>query len=222
MSRRGVTSTMAPRMINPVRICSGDSYDHLIVLAHWVRWGVALASGIFVVALWIGPALATPPQPDRPPTHVAFDIMPVRPGGPPEGYAAYLATTALRVPAHSLITVTIRNFDLDPTPLPVGSPYATVEGTIGQVAFADSRAYFALDNAVIAHTFTVPRLGINVPIPGRSSSGEHMVMVTFSFRTAGSATYLWQCFDPCGNGPGGLDGPMADVDYMRGTLTVVP
>lgn len=213
---------MAPRTVTIMKMQIRMRYELLIALARSVRWGVALAGGMCVVALWIGPALVSPSELVRPPTYFALDIMPVRSGGPPNGFAAYLPSTALRVPAHSVITVTIRNFDLDPTPLPSGSTYARVEGTVGQVAYVNGQAYSQLEGTEIAHTFTVPQLGLNVPIPGSASTGKHLVTVTFSFRTADPATLPWQCFDPCGNGPGGLDGPMADVDYMRGTLTIVP
>jgi hypothetical protein len=200
----------------------GGPYAHVIALVRWTRLGVALAGGLALVFLWVGPDLMAQPFLDHPAPHVALDIMPVRPGGPAENYAAYLPTTALRVPAHSMITVTIRNFDLDPTPVPVDSPYARVQGTIGGVAYADGVPYTVLDRTRIAHTFTVPGLHLNVPIPGRAASGEPDVVVTFNFRTLGTGTYRWKCFDPCGDGPDGLGGPMADVDYMQGTLAVVP
>jgi hypothetical protein len=121
-----------------------------------------------------------------------------------------------------VITVTIRNFDLDPTLVPGGSPYTRVQGTVGGVAHADGVPYTTLDRAGVAHTFTVPGLQLNVPIPGRAPSGKPDVVVTFSFRTPGPGTYRWKCFDPCGDGPDGQGGPMADVDYMQGTLIVGP
>lgn len=197
-------------------------YAHLIALARRTRLGLALAGGLMLAALWVGPALMAQPVQEHSASHVALDIMPVRPGGPAENYAAYLPSTALSVPARSVITVTIRNFDLDPTLVPAGSPYARVQGTAGGVAYADGVPYMTLDRAGVAHTFTVPGLQLNVPIPGRAAGGKPDVVVTFSFRTLGAGTYRWKCFDPCGDGPDGLDGPMADVDYMQGTLTVAP
>jgi hypothetical protein len=156
----------------------------------------------------------------RPVDHIALDILPVRPGGPPHGYAAYLPSTVLVVPAHQLVSVTIRNFDLDPTPEPPDSPYARVRGTAGGVAYADGTAYTSLDRTDIAHTFTIKRLGLNVPIPGDSANGERYVSVTFRFRTGAAGAYAWGCFAPCGDGPDRHGGPMADEAYMRGTLFV--
>jgi hypothetical protein len=203
----------APRSAGTVG--AARPYGFVIALARWIRVGVALAGGLTLAGLWAGPSLATAPAPGRPATHIALDILPVRPGGPAQEYAAYLPSTALSVPAHSVITVTIRNFDLDPTPVSAGSPYTRVQGATGGVAYADGQAYTALDRTAIAHTFTVP-------IPGRAASGKPDVVVTFSFRTTGPGTYRWKCFDPCGDGADGLGGPMADVDYMQGTLNVAP
>lgn len=212
----------APQSRSRGTVGTGGPYAHLIALARWARLGAALAGGLVLVILWARPTVLAPHNQLRPASHVALDIMPVRPGGPAQGYAAYLPSTVLSVPAHSVITVTIRNFDLDPTQAPDGSPYTRVQGTVGGVAYADGQAYTALDRTGIAHTFTIPQLGLNVPIPSRAARGKHAVIVTFSFRTADPGTYRWQCFDPCGDGPDGLGGPMADLDYMRGTLTVEP
>jgi hypothetical protein len=155
-----------------------------------------------------------------PPDHVAIDIMPLKPGGPPQEYAAYVPSTVLSLPANNLVTVTIRNFDLDATPLPVDSPYTRVQGTVGGVAYADGTAYAALDRSGIAHTFTVPALHLSVPIPGRVGTGKRYVTVTFQVHTGGAGIYAWRCFAPCGQGPDGQSGPMTDDSYMRGTLIV--
>jgi hypothetical protein len=174
---------------------------------------------MLLLALLLAPTLSAPPLP-RPSTQVALDILPVLPGGPAQGYAGYTPSNALSLPAHSRATITIRNFDLDATPLPIDSPYTRVAGTVGGVAYADGAPYSLLDRTQIAHTFTVPDLGLNVPIPSRATHGRSYTVVTFSFFTGAPGTHQWQCHDPCGDGVDGLGGPMADVDYMRGTLTI--
>src|SRR5579859_1135735 len=98
-------------------------------------------------------------------THIALDIMPVKPGGPSENWPAFLPSTPLTIPANQTITVTIRNFDLGDAALPSNSPLAKVQGTIDSTASFNGQAYNALDVAKVAHTFTIPQLGINVPIP---------------------------------------------------------
>lgn len=151
--------------------------------------------------------------------HLALDIMPVKAGGPAENWPAYVASTPLTVPANSVVTVTIRNFDLGDAALTPNSPLARVEGTVGGVAVVDGKTYTALDPAKVAHTFTVPLLGINVPIPGDAPSNATHLTVTFSFRTHGAGAYLFQCLAPCGTGTG-FGGPMQSMAYMKGTLTV--
>src|SRR5579859_5303328 len=124
------------------------------------------------------------------------------------------------VPANSLVTLTIRNYDLGDTPLPKGSPFSTVQGTVGNVAYADGHAFTAVALAKVAHTFTIPLLNINVPLPGDSATGKPYSEVTFTFRTGAAGSYYFRCFDPCGTGASGWNGPMLTKGYMLGTLTV--
>lgn len=126
----------------------------------------------------------------------------------------------LVVPANSLVTVTLRDSDMGDTPLPKGSPFTTVQGVVGSVAYADGHAYTALAPEKVAHTFTIPQLHINVPLPGDTTTGKPYGVVTFTFRTGAAGSYYFQCFDPCGTGTNGWEGPMMTRGYMRGTLTV--
>ena len=130
------------------------------------------------------------------------------------------SNTNLVVPANSLVTVTIHNYDLGDTPLPNGSPFGKVQGTIGDVAQAEGVTYTALPLDKIAHTFSVPQLGLNVPIPGDAPRGAAYSSVTFTFHTGKAGTYTFRCFDPCGTGATGWMGPMLTKGYMVGTLTV--
>ena len=152
-------------------------------------------------------------------THLAFDILPAKPGGPDENWPAYMASTATTVPDNHTITVTIRNFDLGDAALANDSPLAKVQGTVGETASFDGHPYSALDPAKVAHTFTVPQLGLNVPIPGDAPNNATYLTVTFSFRTGSAGTYTFECLAPCGTGTG-FDGPMASMAYMKGTITV--
>jgi hypothetical protein len=181
---------------------------------------VAIAVGLFVLAVVVGFDVLAPSGHVPPADHVALDILPVKPGGPATQYAAYQPSTVLTVRAQGLVTVTIRNFDLDATPLPARSPYLAVQGTVGGVAYADGTAYRTLDGRLIAHTFTVPELHLNVPIPGKAAAGKPYVTIQFQVRTGTAGVYDWRCFAPCGNGPEGQSGPMVDDGYMRGTLFV--
>jgi hypothetical protein len=203
----------------------GQDVATLATALRWARVVVAAVAWLILVAVLAGPALGalfgpSRPMHARPSSRIALDIMPTMALGPAQNYPAYLPSTTLTVPAHSQISVTIRNFDLDATTVAQASPNTHVEGTVGGVAYADGMPYAGLDPSAMAHTFTVPALHLNVPIPGRSASGKRYVVVTFSFRSGAPGAYVWHCAAPCGDGPDGLEGRMADVGFMRGVLTV--
>lgn len=153
------------------------------------------------------------------PTHITLTIVAQKPGGALDG-PAYTPNTDLTVPAHSLVTITIVNNDPGDTALSAGSPFNTVQGVVGGVAFFDGKPYKTLAPDKVAHTFTVPLLGISVPIPGDVPAGHKAISVTFSFKTGAAGLYYWQCMDPCGSNPNGWGGPMSATGYMRGALTV--
>lgn len=146
---------------------------------------------------------------------VTLDITLNQPGMQKD-WPAY-SPSNLVVPANSLVTVTLHDDDLGDTPLPQGSPFTTVQGTVGGVAYVNGVPYTSLAPDKIAHTFTIPQLQVNVPLPG---DGKESDRITFTFRTGKAGTYFFQCFDPCGTGSTGFEGPMATRGYMTGTLTV--
>lgn len=134
--------------------------------------------------------------------------------------------SALTLPANTTVTITVVNFD-DPTALPAGSEqYATATGILGKVSVqpldptkpnedAPATLVSSMDpDKGVSHTFTIAKLGINVPIAPMSKT-------TFTIRTGKAGTYEWQCMDPCGSGDTGWGGAMAEKGYMQGTLTVV-
>ncbi|HZS15111.1 MAG TPA: hypothetical protein VFC09_10970 [Candidatus Dormibacteraeota bacterium] len=138
---------------------------------------------------------------------------------------AYVPST-LTLPANTTVSITIVNFD-DATALPAGSEqFATATGVTGPLqvqaldptdpnADAPATAVTSMDpQSGVSHTFTIAKLGINVPIAPKSKT-------TFTIRTGKAGTFQWQCMDPCGTGPSGFGGAMAAKGYMQGTLTVV-
>lgn len=146
-------------------------------------------------------------------------IVAQEPGSSVQG-PMYTPSTNLVLPAHTRVTITITNLDEGNTPLSANSPFRVVTGTVGGVAYLDGIPYRVLDVSKVAHTFTIPLLGVNVPIPGDVPHGQHMITVSFSFMTGNAGTYLWRCMDPCGSGDSGWDGPMTMPGYMQGTLTL--
>jgi len=151
-------------------------------------------------------------------THLTMDIVMNQPGMQKDWPA--FSTSNLVVPANSLVTVTIRDYDLGNTAMSQNSPFTTVQGTGGGIATADGQNYASLAADKIAHTFTIPQLNLNVPLPGDGMKGKDYNTVTFTFHTGAPGTYIFRCFDPCGTGPMGMMGPMMTQGYMIGTLTV--
>jgi hypothetical protein len=151
-------------------------------------------------------------------THLTIDIVMNQPDMQKDWPA--FSPSNLVVPANSLITVTMRDHDLGNTAMPQNSPFTAVQGTVGTNATADGREYASLAPDKIAHTFTIPQLNVNVPLPGDGMTGKDFNTVTFSFRTGAAGTYAFRCLDPCGTGPMGMMGPMQTQGYMMGTLVV--
>jgi heme/copper-type cytochrome/quinol oxidase subunit 2 len=151
-------------------------------------------------------------------THLTMDIVMNQPGMQKDWPA--FSPSNLVVPANSLVTITIRDYDLGNTAMPQGSPFTTVQGTVNTSATADGRMYSSLASDKIAHTFTIPQLNVNVPLPGDVMNGKDYNTMTFTFRTGAAGTYTFRCLDPCGTGPMGMMGPMMTQGYMLGTLTI--
>ncbi|MDA8393119.1 MAG: hypothetical protein M0Z87_10080 [Actinomycetota bacterium] len=157
-------------------------------------------------------------------------------GGAHPNWVSYGPTTNLQVPAHALVKMTIRNYD---SATPLNSPFfGNVQGTVGGVAKYNGVARSSINPTQVAHTFTIhmfptagqPPLDVSVPllgVPGNANDAPNSKypkpeVVTFEFRTGASGRYIWQCFDPCGGSQyyAGFGGPMQNLGYMAGTITV--
>jgi hypothetical protein len=144
----------------------------------------------------------------------------------------WVNTTIWQLPPHTKIDVTEYQYDS-------GSPLRNQEvGLLTGVSTPRlNGAPVSLINSNagngVAHTFSVPQLGINVPLYGVSSDAKDTCSVapcsldeahntvTFSFTTPGPGMYRWQCFVPCGLGYlFGNGGPMQTIGYMGGFLEV--
>jgi hypothetical protein len=155
-------------------------------------------------------------------------------GGAHPDWVTYGPVTNLRVPAHSLVTVTIKQYDTGGT---ITNPYfAKVHGTVDGTELIDGKSVTQTDADAVGHTFTIHALPTNqdplyvsVPLPavaddaptspGSDYPDPHVV--TFSFVTGGKGSYIWNCEYPCGDGTyAKFGGPMSTQGYMSGTLTV--
>lgn len=133
------------------------------------------------------------------------------------------------LPANSLIEVTIINYDSGNASVPAAD--AKVTGTVGnQITVVNNTLInsTATKNGIsvkgawttssvqpsdIAHTFTIAGMNLNVPIVVSS-------IEQFSFHTANTNTYTWQCYATCGSGSSGWGDAMSTPGWMTGTITV--
>ncbi len=114
------------------------------------------------------------------------------------------------------VTLTITNHDDGTAPLTSAlSQYDNVQGGTETV---DGTAVTSEPNANVAHTFTVPELGVNVVIPAAPTGGTNTIVFTFTPSKAG--TFTWNCYAPCGSGSDGMGGAMVTDGWMTGKVTV--
>ncbi len=146
----------------------------------------------------------------------------------------WVHTTLFQVPAHTKINVTIYNYDS-------GSPLRNqqigmVAGTHGDVATLNGKPFKVINSNAgngVGHTFSIPTLGINVPLYGNNGNANLCSVapcstkypnqvIKFSFTSPGAGQYPWQCFVPCALGYlYGNGGPMQTIGYMDGFVKVV-
>jgi hypothetical protein len=160
--------------------------------------------------------------------------------GPHPDWVSYLARndngkwvhgTVLTVPAHSLVSMTIYQFD---TATGLRNPdFGRPQGLAGQFKI-DGKPVNVLDPDLASHTFAIPDLGVTVPLKGVADNAKNQCSVapctlaqahhtmTFTFRTGKAGDIRWQCFVPCAAGfILGFGGPMQSLGYMDGILHVV-
>ena len=149
----------------------------------------------------------------------------------------WVHTTLFQVPAGSTIDVTILGYD---GCTPLRNPYwGKVTGTTGNVEYVNGKPTPVLNSwgqCSVAHTFSIPGIGLNVPVASPTTlaannnlcstspctSGPHTT-VTFSFKSPSTpGSYFWQCRVPCGLGYlDGFGGPMQTIGFMTGQMEVV-
>jgi hypothetical protein len=155
-------------------------------------------------------------------------------GGPHPDWVSYGPSTNLDVPAYSLVTVTIDQYDGGEE---ITNPwFARVHGTVGGTEVVNGKRVTRVDPAAVGHTWTLHAaptaqdpLFVSAPLPAVPDDAPLATgsiypapnKVTFSFRTKGPGTYVWNCEFPCGDGTyAKFGGPMSARGYMSGTLTV--
>lgn len=149
-----------------------------------------------------------------------------------KSHGKWIHTTDFKVPANSLVHVTVLQYDGDSG---LRNPFLSqVQGTVGGNVTIDGKNTNAIDPEETSHTFAVPELGILVPLPGVEDEAKNQCefapctmaeahrTISFTIRTHKKGRYHWQCFVPCAAGflTGG-GGPMQTLGYMDGYLEVV-
>ena len=168
--------------------------------------------------------------------------------GPHPNWVSYLNSngdpdTYIHVPAGSVVRMTIEQQDSE-TPLR-NEYFGLVRGTLGSDGTTNTPpsmtiqcdptskkdpnlskycgSVSAIDPTLTAHTFTIPDLGVSVPLLGVANVGNNVQnTVTVEFIAPSTpGEYRWQCFVPCGAGTlYGNGGPMQTLGYMAGELQV--
>ena len=132
----------------------------------------------------------------------------------------------IALPSNTLIDLTIVAYDM-PTP-GVPSEFASVEGTVGGTMYLINGTTAQMGGSPmdwgqnvssvpvgsVAHTFTIQKLGINIPVVGMDTQ-----VAQFYLNETG--TFTWQCMAPCGTDTSGWGGPMTAPGWMSGTIDVV-
>ncbi len=228
-----------------------------IAAAISVLAGVAVVAGVAIFASATKgspPVLAATPTgmvdtPDGPMNSASLDLQ-IYPNnssevpGPMEGvnaaYASqgwpfYWPSTTLEVPANSLITVTITQYDSGGQLL--NNYWSRVHGTVDGTMTVDGKTVTEWDPDKVGHTFTVhqypesgqPYFFLSVPLPANGGTAVGNAnpyvtdpkVVTFTFQTGEPGSYVWNCEFPCGDLYQEFGGPMQQRGWMSGTFEVV-
>jgi hypothetical protein len=145
----------------------------------------------------------------------SMEILTNNPFGP------QYTNTHLTVRAGETVTLRITSYDNGTAPLSGAEKmFDRVSGTIGGTETAGGTPVRSVANDDLAHTFTVPALGLNMPIPAAATLGGSVTVVArFVARRVG--TFVWQCYAPCGSGANSMGGPMSTMGWMEGTIRVL-
>jgi len=139
--------------------------------------------------------------------------------------------TTYDLPAHTLVRVTIYQFD---SQTGLRNPFISqATGTVGGNFTLDGKTTQQVDPDAASHVFAIPQIGLSVPLVGITATAKNPcsnapcalsydhTTTTFTFRTPGPGLYRWQCFVPCAAGfIQGWGGPMQTVGYMDGYINV--
>ena len=140
------------------------------------------------------------------------------------GAPEYVGGKLIDLPANAKVVLTIYSFDDGTAPLAKSlQMYDKVTGTAGGTESYDGTTVSSVPNKDVAHTFTVPGIGLNLPVPAAQSTKAGAItpaVVTASFVTSKKGSFTWQCYAPCGSGKAGMGGAMQSPGEMTGKVVI--
>ncbi|MGI0132002.1 MAG: hypothetical protein ACREDK_02735 [Thermoplasmata archaeon] len=177
--------------------------EYYNLVAAGLAFGVVL---VFLLTAVVGAAANSnsPPATPTGPAHMYLTVQ----INPDTGMPQY-SPANFTVPVGT-VTFTIVDYD---SAVNWDGCTCNVSGTVGGTELVNGTSLATVSNANVAHTFTIPTLGLNVLSPGGGS------IVTFTVVLTQSGSYVWICTDPCGS-DGFSGAPMGTDGYMSGTMTV--
>jgi hypothetical protein len=149
---------------------------------------------------------------------------------------SWLQSTTFTLPANT--TVHVKVFEYDTQTGLRNNFFALPQGIVGDdmklTIGSSTQTVSTVDATTVAHTWTVPGMGISVPFVGIPNNAPNQCTtapcaestthntIEFTIRTGKAGHYRWQCIVPCAP-PGflfGNGGPMQTVGYMGGFVDV--
>lgn len=136
------------------------------------------------------------------------------------GSADQYSPANFSVPSNVPLEFIVTNYDNGINP---PSPdYANVSGVTGDCVYLSStpaglgECSHSVAVGAVAHTFTIPTLGLNVPVPAVTDTapGASGVVVVFFAEFSTPGAYHWVCMAPCD------PASMVTPGFMQGTMTV--
>jgi heme/copper-type cytochrome/quinol oxidase subunit 2 len=140
------------------------------------------------------------------------------------------SAASISLPAHRLIKLVIECYDDGPANL-TNSQYANVSGTqndivtvvnndninssqgISTIQVSAGQNVSSVPSDNISHTFSIPQLGINIPVMPSSTVSAYLTLNQ-------TGTFSWFCMTQCGFGLTGEEGAMATPGWMTGGVIV--
>lgn len=140
------------------------------------------------------------------------------------------SAASISLPAHRLIKLVIMCYDDGAANL-TNAQYVNVSGTQGNmetvvnndiinssqgasgILVSAGQNFSTVPSDNISHTFTIPQLGINIPVMPSSTVSAYITLNE-------TGTFSWSCMTQCGYGLTGEEGAMSTPGWMNGGITV--